>query len=134
MKRDCSQNGLFQELPTNGSWIVEEGLSPRLYEGRTDEHNSLPHFCFRLFTAKLTVWNPWILLDVRIHLIRLILFVSAIACDLFDPLSCDLHTVVNSVSVTHLAKSARHALTDFFSRGYDPFTHACKARPLTDLG
>ena len=58
MKRDCSQNGLFQELPTNGSWTVEEGLSPILYEGRTDEHNSLPHFCFPLFVAKLTVWNP----------------------------------------------------------------------------
>ena len=25
--RDCLQNGLFQELPTNGSWTVEEGLS-----------------------------------------------------------------------------------------------------------
>ena len=25
--RDCLQNGLFRELPTNGSWTVEEGLS-----------------------------------------------------------------------------------------------------------
>ena len=53
--RDCLQPGLSQELPTNGSWTVEEGLSPRLYEGRTDEHNSLPHFSFRLSVAKFTV-------------------------------------------------------------------------------
>ena len=52
---------------TPDQWILDSGrgsLSPRLYEGRTDEHNSLPHFCFPLFVAKLTVWNPWILFDV----------------------------------------------------------------------
>ena len=127
MKGDCSQNGLFQELSTNGSWTVEEGLSPRLYEGRTDE--------LRLFIAKLTVWNPWILLDVRIHLIRLILFFSAIACHLFDPLSvtCTLSSTVSQLPTLPRVQGTT-ALTDFFSRGYDPFTHACKARPLTDLG
>ena len=26
------------------------------------------------------------------------------------------------------------AVTDSFSWGHDPFTHACKARPLTDVG
>ena len=26
------------------------------------------------------------------------------------------------------------ALTDFFSWGYDPYTHACKARPPTTVG
>ena len=30
-ERDCLQNGMFKERPTNGSWIVEEGLSQRLY-------------------------------------------------------------------------------------------------------
>ena len=44
--RDCLQNGLFQELPTNGSWTVEEGLSPRLCEGRAGEHKRMPHFSF----------------------------------------------------------------------------------------
>ena len=29
-------------------------------------------------------------------------------------------------------KSARHSLDRFFLRGYDPFTHARRARPLTD--
>ena len=29
---------------------------------------------------------------------------------------------------------ATPALTDFFSWGYDPYTHACKTRPLTTVG
>ena len=39
------------------------------------------------------------------------------------------------VPVAHLAKSARHNSLNrfFFSLGYDPFTHICKIRPLTDV-
>ena len=36
---------------------------------------------------------------------------------------------------THLANSASPiSFNRLFSWGYDPFTHACKARPLTDVG
>ena len=42
-----------------------------------------------------------------------------------------LHTVINSVRVQTLPTSV---LTDFFSRGHDPFAHACEARPLTIVG
>ena len=43
-----------------------------------------------------------------------------------------LHTVIDSVYVRTLpAVQVPSALTDSFSRGHDPFTHACKARPLT---
>ena len=31
-------------------------------------------------------------------------------------------------------EQATSALTDFFSRGHDPFAHACKARPPTIVG
>ena len=44
-----------------------------------------------------------------------------------------LHTVVHNVHnlPTEQAASAQH----FFSRGHDPYTHACKARPpSTDVG
>ena len=46
-----------------------------------------------------------------------------------------LHTVINSVYVQTLpTEQATPALTDFFSRGHDPFAHACEARPLTIVG
>ena len=46
-----------------------------------------------------------------------------------------LHTVKNSVQVQTLPTAqATPALTDSFSRGYDPHTHACKAKPLTIVG
>ena len=46
-----------------------------------------------------------------------------------------LHTVINSVQVHTLSTAqVASALTDFFSRGLDPFAHACKARPLTIVG
>ena len=45
-----------------------------------------------------------------------------------------LHTVINSVR-GKLANRASHLSCDrFYSRGYDPYTHACKARPLTTVG
>ena len=76
---------------TYGSWTVEEDLSQRIYEDRTDKHKSLSHFFHPFIMAKLTVWNPWIPLDVRIHLIRLILLVSVTVCDFFDPLFETIH-------------------------------------------
>merc|ERR1712136_702948 len=46
-----------------------------------------------------------------------------------------LHTVINSVYVQTLpTEQATLVVTDFFSRGHDPFAHACKARPLTIVG
>ena len=45
-----------------------------------------------------------------------------------------LHTVINSVYV-QLANRASHlSCNRCFSWGYDPYTHACKARPLTSVG
>ena len=50
-----------------------------------------------------------------------------------DPCDGTLSSTV--VLVAHLAKSARrNSITGFFLRAYDPFTHACEARPLTDVG
>ena len=48
---DCPQNVMFKELLKNGRWTAKEGLSQRFYEGRTDEHMSLPHFPFLLLKA-----------------------------------------------------------------------------------
>ena len=46
-----------------------------------------------------------------------------------------LHTVINSVYVQTLpTEQATSVVTDFFSRGHDPFAHACEARPLTIVG
>ena len=42
-----------------------------------------------------------------------------------------LHTVINSVYVQLANRASRNR---FFSWGYDPYTHACKARPLTTVG
>ena len=66
-------------------------------------------------------------------------FVTAAACVYFIPsrfsLTFDvLHTVINSVYV-QLANRASHlSCNRFFSCGYDPYTHACKARALTTVG
>ena len=46
-----------------------------------------------------------------------------------------MHTVINCVQVQNLPTAqVTPALTDSFSWGHDPFTHACKARPLTVVG
>ena len=46
-----------------------------------------------------------------------------------------LHTVINSAYVQILpTEQATSVVTDFFSWGYDPYTHACKARHLTTVG
>ena len=46
-----------------------------------------------------------------------------------------LHTVINSAYVQNLpTEQATSVVTDFFSWGYDPYTHACKARHLTTVG
>ena len=67
-------------------------------------------------------------------------FIPATACVYFIP-SCFslmfdvLLTVINSVYVqTFPTEQATPAFTDSFSRGHDPFAHACKARPLTIVG
>ena len=50
-----------------------------------------------------------------------------------DPVYCTLS--FNCVQVQALpTEQAAPALTDSFSRGYDPYTYACKARPLTPVG
>ena len=65
-------------------------------------------------------------------------FVSAEACEFFVPfffvIHVTAHAVVNSVPVTHFAKSARHNSHNFFSRCYVPCTQVRRARPLTDVG
>ena len=58
-------------------------------------------------------------------------FLSSYVFSMFDV----LHTVINSVYMKNLpTKQATSVVTDSFSWGYDPFTHACKARPLTTVG
>ena len=58
-------------------------------------------------------------------------FLSSFFFSLFDV----LHTVINSVYVQNLStEQATLVVTDSFSWGYDPYTHACKARPLTTVG
>ena len=48
---------------------------------------------------------------------------------------CTAHCHFNRVQVQTLpTEQAAPVLTDSFSRGYDPYTHACKARPLTTVG
>ena len=50
-----------------------------------------------------------------------------------DPMYCTLS--FNCVQVQTLpTEQAAPALTDSFSRSSDPYTHACKARPLTTVG
>ena len=45
-----------------------------------------------------------------------------------------LHTVINSVFVQNLPTEQATSVATDFSRGYDPYTHACKARPPTIVG
>ena len=53
----------------------------------------------------------------------------------FERKSFGFYTVINSVYVQTLpTEQVPSALTDSFSWGHDPFTHACKARPLTVVG
>ena len=50
-----------------------------------------------------------------------------------DPMYCTLS--FNRVQVQTLpTEQAALVPTDSFSRGYDPYTHACKARPLMTVG
>ena len=50
-----------------------------------------------------------------------------------DPMYCTLS--INRLQVQILpTEQATPVLTSSFSRGYDPYTHACKARPLTTVG
>ena len=45
-----------------------------------------------------------------------------------------LHTVAWLCASANLANKDTPVLTDSFSRGYDPYTHACRARPLSTDG
>ena len=65
-------------------------------------------------------------------------FVSAVACvsspfPSFDLCDCTLSSTVSQLHTLPRVQGTT-ASTDSFSRGHDPFTHACKARPLTDVG
>ena len=70
--RDGQQTKMGQKFLTHGSRTEYEATfaRPRIYEGRTDEHKSLPHFSFLLFMVDvvLVFWNLRIPLVVRIHL------------------------------------------------------------------
>ena len=70
---------------------------------------SLPHFSFLLFKVDvvLDLWNVRIPFVVRIHLDLSQQKPVCIRC-FFFLIHVAVHTVVNSVPVTHLAKSARH--------------------------
>ena len=60
-------------------------------------------------------------------------FFSATRISHRDPMYCSLS--FNSVLVQTLpTEQVTPALTDSSSRGHDPYTHACKARPLTTVG
>ena len=66
-------------------------------------------------------------------------FVTATACVYFIPsrfsLMFDvLHTVINSVRATCQQSTPTSVVTDCLSWVYDPYTHACNARPLTIVG
>ena len=66
-------------------------------------------------------------------------FITATACVLTHPFVflclMLLHSVINSVQVRILPTvQVPSAFTDFFSWGDDPYTRACKARPLTVVG
>ena len=90
-------------------------------------------------SLRCVAWNPRILLMVNvIHRIH-----YSYACASYfslpfsvshrDPMYCTLS--FNCVQVQTLpTEQAAPALTESFSRGYDPYTHACKARPLTTVG
>ena len=52
---------------------------------------------------------------------------SSSACHTFPPVFLAFLALLRCVA-------QNLAFADFFSRGHDPFTHACKARPLTDVG
>ena len=45
-----------------------------------------------------------------------------------------LHTVINSVRAILANRASHLSCNSFFSRGYDPYAHACEARPLTTVG
>ena len=93
-------------------------------------------------------WFPWLLCCVapnpRIPEIWIREHMPATACVslrvflLFEFISWldVLHTVLNSGLVRSLPKVQTSSVQQIlFSRGHDPYTHACKARPpLTDVG
>ena len=65
--------------------------------------------------------------------LRLCFLFSATRISHRDWMYCTLS--FNCVQVQTLPTAqATPALTDSFLRGYDPYTHACKARPLTTVG
>ena len=59
-----------------------------------------------------------------------LVFISSFVVSMFDV----LHTVINSVYVQNLPTEQANSCHRFFSRCYDPYTHGCKARPLTTVG
>ena len=90
-------------------------------------------------------WLPGLLRRIRGFYLREISFSEFICsndypffclpCYFLIVTRCTAHCHFNRVQVQALpTEQAAPVLTDSFSRGYDPYTHACKARPLTTVG
>ena len=70
--------------------------------------------------------------NLRISIVKI--FNSVNSLHFLIATRCTAHCHFNRVQVLALStEQAAPVLTDSFSRGHDPFTHACKARPLTDV-
>ena len=65
-------------------------------------------------------------------------FVPAPACVYFLRVSlvirCTAHCHLQCVSANLANRASHTSFNRLFSRGHDPFAHACKARPLTIVG
>ena len=62
-------------------------------------------------------------------------YLFSLPCYFLIETRCTAHCHFNRVQVQTLpTEQAAPVLTDSFSPGYDPYTHACKARPLTTVG
>ena len=111
--------------------------------GRTDELRHLPHTSSGCPVVFLDPpWPPFVALHRIRGFQRLEFrnFIPATACVFLVPtcfsLTFDvLHSVINSVWVQTLPTAqATPASPDSFSRGHEAFAHACKVRPLTNVG
>ena len=99
--------------------------------GRTDELRYLPH------TSRLSSWPPSLCCtesedssdsnSENLYQEQLVFSFHPMCFFFVIRCSTHCHQTLPTAQVTP-------ALTDSFSRGHDPFAHACKARPLTIVG
>ena len=118
LARDCQQTTIQQFLTHGSRTEYEAALArSRFYEGRIDEHKSLPHFSFPLPSEFIGSC-----LSNSLCILRSLFYVIA-------------HCRQQCPSCTPCQeRKAQQSQQILFSRGYDPFTHARRARPLTDVG